>query len=125
MVTLLSHARGRVFKQEINHPVAITRPKKPAPDNPSSGSSVFLDYFDPKDYWPDYNGPTTCLLAEAFDPVTPQMTITDGPFIQGAQATPGCFTYQSRAAQQEAGLAPTSNYSASTLICQLDKFLED
>jgi len=125
VVTLLSQARERVFAQDIHEPITITRPKKPSLDNPSPTEPVFIDYFDPAEYWPDYDGPTTCLLAEVYEPVKPQVVITEGPFVQGATPPPGCVSYQSREAQREAGFNPTSNHSANALLSQLDDFLED
>ena len=125
VVTLLSQGRGQAFVQEIDGPVDITRPQKPSKENPFPNLEVYLDYFDPAHYWPGYKGPTTCLLAEAYEPVKTPVEITEVASIEGGQATPDCFTYQSPTAQREAGFIPTSAYSASALITQLDDFLED
>lgn len=72
---LLSHCHGHAFTEDILDPVDVTQPKLPEPGQLCPNPAVAVEVFDAEKYWPDYEGPTTCLLAQMYEPHKPPVEV--------------------------------------------------
>lgn len=77
VVTLLSHAWGQSFTEEIHGFVGITHPKALNEKGICTDYTVPVGYIDPAEYWPDHEGPITCLLSQAYEPMRMPVVVTE------------------------------------------------
>ena len=123
VLTVLSHSRGQVnvevHEEEEFHLLADGKPDEHGifvPDIP-------IGRVDSACYWPEHFGPTTVIRSAVYQPIPTPLVIEEVKDVPaGTEVHP--VHWVSPAQEQALGLPPTSHYSASGWIQQLDHLLD-
>lgn len=106
VIMLLSHAWGQAVTQHIVDMVLITCPKARGPDGICTDWVVPPGYLDPRYYWPQHQGPVTCVLSQVYEPKRPRVDTFKVPSDYMPPAGK-LVEWQSKAAQLSAVYLPT------------------
>lgn len=102
---------------DVQEAVFITRPKTRDTDGICHDWAVPLRYFDPKEFWPQHQSPTTCVLVQAYKPKRPLVNIIE--LQPKYEPVEGEIThhpsYKPRNVRLDAGHIRTGRYSTCAL----------